>query len=71
MAELFIIASVGFSQGEKGNQGSDGKKGEPGICDLKVYKRIYNSHIIDARELVDMKSVIINTKRTTLRTGGF
>ena len=40
VAELLILAWIGFSQGEKGNQGSDGNKGEPGICDIKVCMQI-------------------------------
>ena len=45
-ANLFINMCVVFLQGDKGNHGRDGKKGEPGICDIKVRKRVYNSHIL-------------------------
>ena len=31
-------------QGDKGNQGRDGKKGEPGICDIKVRKQVHNTY---------------------------
>lgn len=36
IVELFLNEYFLLSQGEKGNQGGDGKKGEPGICDIKV-----------------------------------
>ena len=40
----------------------------PGICDIK---RVCYSHIIDTWALANMKSVIIDKKRTTVMTGGF
>ena len=44
--QVFISRCIVFLQGDKGNQGRDGMKGEPGTCDTKVGKRVYNSHII-------------------------
>ena len=56
-ADLFISTCVVFSQGDKGNQGRDGKKGEPGTCDIKVCKRIYItviSQLADHKRLKEM-----------------
>ena len=56
-AGLLISTCVVYSQGDKGNQGRDGKKGEPGTCDIKVCKRIYItviSQLADHKRLKEM-----------------